>query len=141
MASVEAYWIAHGTDQASNNWLNAAFNTGHLAYVRTAGLTDAYSLQWATNNNFALADDSRGEFFPDPFASGEVYLDIQAYHPDPSNLAALRGRVADEVASVQSGHSSYWNYVDALNQAAPSLARLGVLDGYVQGTGSKPSDH
>ena len=129
MASVDAYWIAHGTDQASNNWLNAAFNTGHLAYVRTAGLTDTYSLQWATNNHFALTNDSRGEFFPDPFASGDVYLDIQAYHPDPNNLTALRSRVADEVASVQSGHTSYWNYVDALNQGAPSLARLGVLDG------------
>jgi rhamnogalacturonyl hydrolase YesR len=31
------------------------------------------------------------------------------------------------VASVSAGHTSYWNYVDALNQAAPVLARLGVL--------------
>jgi hypothetical protein len=129
MASVDSYWIANGTGQSTNNWLNAAFNKGHLAYARTSGTTDSYTYQWCQNNGWALTNDSRGEFFPDPFATGEVYLDEDLLHPDPSHLAALRGRVADEVASVQAGNTSYWNYVDALNQAAPSLARLGVLDG------------
>jgi hypothetical protein len=72
MASVDASWIANGTDQATNNWLNAAFNTGNLAYEKAAGLTDTYSINWATSNHFALTNDSPGEFFPDPFSSGDV---------------------------------------------------------------------
>jgi unsaturated rhamnogalacturonyl hydrolase len=129
MASVDAYWIANGTGQSTNNWLNAAFNKGHLAYAATSGTSDSYTYNWCQSNGWALINDSRGEFFPDPFATGEVYLDENLLHPDPSHLAALRSRVADEVASVSAGNTSYWNFVDALNQAAPSLARLGVLDG------------
>src|SRR5205823_4373107 len=69
----------------------------------------------------------RGPYFPDNLAPGEVYLDLLPFHPD-TPLTALRSRVADETKSVQAGHVDYVNYVDGLNMALPSFARLGVLD-------------
>jgi hypothetical protein len=128
MKSVDAYWIAHGPNQAANNWQNATFNVGNLAFVTATGVANHYTLPWCQHNKFALATDRRGEFFPDPEATGEVYLDLQAFHPSDADLVALRSRLASEVKSVQAGNVSYWNYVDALNMAMPSFARIGVLD-------------
>ena len=128
MNSVDAYWIANGPNQADNNWQNATFNVGNLAFVTTTGVANHYTLPWCQHNNFAITNDRRGPFFPDPESTGEVYLDLQTFHPATADLAELRARIADEVTSVQSGHNSYWNYVDALNMAMPSFARLGVLD-------------
>jgi unsaturated rhamnogalacturonyl hydrolase len=128
MKSVDAYWIAHGPNQAANNWQNATFNVGNLAFVTTTGVANHYTLPWCQHNGFNLATDHRGPFFPDPEATGEVYLDMQAFHPSAQSLAALRGKIKAEVASVQAGHNTYWSYVDALNMAMPSFARIGVLD-------------
>ncbi|GAA0617815.1 glycoside hydrolase family 88 protein [Kutzneria viridogrisea] len=129
MQAADAYWVANGPDQASNSWQNATFHVGNLALVRTSGESNHKTLPWAQANKFGLQTDPKRPFFPDFEAAGEAYLDLYTYfHPDPPSLAALRQRVAEEVASVNQGHTSYWNYVDALNMAMPSFARLGVLD-------------
>ena len=128
MKSVDAYWIAHGPNQAANNWQNATFNVGNLAFVTTTGVTNHYTLPWCQHNGFKLGTDKRGPFFPDPEATGEVYLDLQAFHPAAQDLAALRSKIKAEVSSVQAGHNDYLNYVDALNMAMPSFARIGVMD-------------
>lgn len=128
MTSVDNYWVAHGTGLAANNWQNATFHVGNLAYVTAGGATNHVTLPWATNNRFALESSTTRPFFPDFEAAGEVYLDLEAFHPSPVHLAALRARVAAENSSVAAGHVDYVNYVDGLNMALPSFARLGVLD-------------
>src|SRR5262245_4527883 len=128
MKLVDTYWVAHGTNTTSNNWQNSTFQVGNLAYVTAGGASNHVTLPWATRNHFALQSDPNRPFFPDFEAAGEVYLDREAFHSDPTHLAAIRKRVADENASIAAGHIDYVNYVDALNMALPSFARLGVLD-------------
>jgi hypothetical protein len=129
MVSADNYWVANGTDTASPNWQNSTFQVGNLAMVRTTGVTNHITLPWAAANNYQLpADPSNKPFFPDDEAVGEAYLALYYYHPTPANLQPLRDRVAAEVASVQAGNDSYFNYVDALNMAMPSFAQLGVMD-------------
>src|SRR2546421_10624693 len=125
---VDNYWVKNGTDQASNNWKNATFHVGNLRYVTVSKVSNHVTLPWATNNNFLLPTDKRGPFFPDTFAPGEVYLDLQAFHPSDAHLADLRKKIKANVANVNAGHVDTWNYVDALNMAMPEFARIGVLD-------------
>lgn len=128
MTFVDNYWVKNGTDEASNNWKNATFHVGNLAYVTVAGQSNHITLPWATANKFKLPTDSRGPFFPDTFAPGEVYLDLQAFHPADSDLADLRKRIKAQVTAVKGGQVDTWNYVDALNMAMPEYARMGVID-------------
>jgi rhamnogalacturonyl hydrolase YesR len=128
MVSADKYWVANGTDTAPNNWENSAFHVGNLAMVRSTGTSNHVTLPWADANKYQLMSDPNRPFFADFEAVGEAYLALYFFHPIPANLQALRDRVAAEVASVQAGHTDYWNYVDALNMAMPSFAQLGVMD-------------
>lgn len=129
MISAGDYWVANGTNLAANDWQNATFHVGNLALVRTTGVSNHKTLPWAEANKYLLQTDPKKPFFPDFEATGEAYLDLYTYfHPDPPILADLRKRIDDEVVTVQQGKTSYWNYVDALNMAMPSFARIGVLD-------------
>jgi hypothetical protein len=129
MISAGDYWVANGPDQAANNWQNATFHVGNLALVLTTGVSNHKTLPWADANHYQLQTDPTRPFFPDFEATGEAYLDLYTYfHPDPPNLVPLRTRITDEVASVQQGNTGYWNYVEALDRAMPSFARMGVLD-------------
>jgi rhamnogalacturonyl hydrolase YesR len=122
------YWVKNGTDQAANNWKNATFHVGNLAFVTVGGVSNHVTRPWAQANKFALPSDKRGPFFPDVYAPGEVYLDLLAFHPDETTLKALRAKIKAQVADVNAGHIDTWNYVDALNMAMPSFARIGVKD-------------
>ena len=122
------YWVKNGTDQAANNWKNATFHVGNLASVTVGGVSNHVTRPWAQNNKFLLPTDKRGPFFPDTFASGEVYLDLLAFHPVDSTLTDLRKKISANVSNVNAGHVDTWNYVDALNMAMPSFARIGVKD-------------
>ena len=128
MQAADAYWVANGTDMTSNDWQNATFHVGNLAMVRTTGVSNHKTLPWAEANNYQLADQPNGPYFPDYFAAGEAYLALQYFHPSQASLAPLESRVAAVVTNVQNGHFRYWDYVDALNMAMPSFAQLGVRD-------------
>jgi rhamnogalacturonyl hydrolase YesR len=127
MKKVDDYWVAHGTDLKANNWKNATFHVGNLAFVTVGGVSNHVTRPWAQANMFALPKDKR-KFFPDTYAPGEVYLDLLAFHPDETTLKALRAQLKAQVADVRAGHATTWNYVDALNMAMPSFARIGVKD-------------
>lgn len=129
MESADSYWVANGPNQAPNDWQNSTFQVGNLALVRTSGVSNHVTLPWAQANGYQLESSSSRPFFPDYEAAGEAYLALQYFHPDPTTLTALTDRINAEVASVRAGHHDYWNYVDALNMAAPSFAQLGVTDG------------
>jgi rhamnogalacturonyl hydrolase YesR len=128
MVSAGNYWVANGTDLAAADWQNATFHVGNLALVRTTGQSNHKTFPWAQANGYLLPSDPNRPFFPDDQAAGEAYLDLYTYfHPEIS-LASIRTRIADETASVKAGHKDYWNYVDALNMAMPSFARMSVID-------------
>ncbi|MFD9891911.1 glycoside hydrolase family 88 protein [Amycolatopsis sp. NPDC059027] len=129
MVSAGNHWLEHGTNLAAPDWQNATFHVGNLATVRTTGVSNHKTLPWAKANGYLLQNDPKRPFFPDFEAAGEAYLDLYTYfHPDPPILADLRARISAEVTSVAQGHDDYWNYVDALNMAMPSFARIGLLD-------------
>jgi len=128
MKKVDDYWVGHGTDLKANNWKNATFHVGNLAFVTVGGVSNHVTRPWAQANKFALPKDKRGPFFPDTYAPGEAYLDLLAFHPDETTLKALRAQLKAQVADVGKGHVSTWNYVDALNMAMPEFARIGVKD-------------
>ncbi len=128
MISAGNHWVANGTDLAANSWQNGTFHVGNLALVRTTGVSNHKTLPWAQGNGYLLRNDPKRPFFPDFQAAGEAYLDLYSFHPDDPVIADVRKRLADEVTSVEKGDTSYWNYVDALNMAMPSFARIGVMD-------------
>ena len=129
MAKAADYWLANGPGQASGDWQNSLFNVGNLAMVLTSGVSNHKTLPWAKALNYQLITNPANEFDPADEAAGEPYLDLYTYfHPELPLLNALRQRVADEVASVQQGHTGYWTTVDALNQAWPQFVRLAGID-------------
>ncbi|MFI5589314.1 glycoside hydrolase family 88 protein [Amycolatopsis sp. NPDC051758] len=128
MVAAGNYWVANGTNLDAPDWQNATFHVGNLALVRTTGQSNHKTLPWAQANGYQLPLDPKRPFFPDNQAAGEAYLDLYTYfHPEIS-LDSIRTRIRDEVASVQAGHRDYWNYVDALNMAMPSFARMSAID-------------
>ncbi len=128
MVAAGNYWVANGTNLDAIDWQNATFHVGNLALVRTTGQSNHKTLPWAEAANYQLPQDPKRPFFPDDQAAGEAYLDLYTYfHPEIS-LDSIRTRIRDEVASVNAGHKDYWNYVDALNMAMPSFARMSVID-------------
>ncbi|OLB77106.1 MAG: hypothetical protein AUI14_17130 [Actinobacteria bacterium 13_2_20CM_2_71_6] len=129
MRLVDTFWIANGADQAANNWQNAMFNMGNLAYVTVFGKTNGYTLPWSRRNMFLLPTDPARPFLAENFASGEAYLDLYRFHPVPETLAALRERVAAQTAAVQAGQVREWDHVEALGLAMPAFARLAAMDG------------
>ncbi|QRP44680.1 glycoside hydrolase family 88 protein [Amycolatopsis sp. FDAARGOS 1241] len=129
MVKAGDYWVAHGENLAPADSQNATFHVGNLAVVRTTGVSNHTTLPWGQANNYLLPATPGQPFRAEDEAAGEAYLDLYTYfHPDPPILADLRSRLADEVASVQAGHTAYWDHVGALNMAMPSFARIGVMD-------------
>ncbi len=129
MRLVDTFWIANGPDQSANNWQNAVFNMGNLAYVTVFGRTNGYTLPWSRRNMFLLPTDPDRPFLAENFATGEAYLDLYRFHPVPETLSALRQRVAAQTAAAQAGQVREWDHAEAVNLAMPAFARLAAMDG------------
>jgi unsaturated rhamnogalacturonyl hydrolase len=128
MRLVDTFWIANGTDQAANDWQNAVFNMGNLAYVTVFGKTNGYTLPWSRRNMFQLPTDPARPYLGENYATGEAYLDLYKFHPVPDTLAALRDRVAAQTAAVQAGAVREWDHAEAVGLAMPTFARLAAMD-------------
>src|SRR5256886_14024914 len=129
MRLVDTFWIANGADQAANNWQNAMFNMGNLAYVTVFGKTNGDTLPWSRRNMFLLPTDPARPFLAENFATGEAYLDLYRFHPVPETLAALRERVAAQTAAVPAGQVREWDHAEALGLAMPAFAPLAAMAG------------
>ncbi|MFF1453662.1 glycoside hydrolase family 88 protein [Streptomyces sp. NPDC058274] len=128
MISAANYWVTNGTNLATPDWQNATFHVGNLALVRTTGQSNHKTYPWAQDNNYQLPTDPKQPFLPDNQAAGEAYLDLYTYFHPEIPLDSIRTRITDETAAVNAGHKDYWNYVDALNMAMPSFARMSQID-------------
>ena len=129
MRLVDTFWIANGPDQAANDWQNAVFNMGNLAYVTVFGKTNGYTLPWSRGNMFRLPTDPNRPYLAENYATGEAYLDLYRFHPVPETLSALRDRVAAQTAAVQAGQVREWDHAEAVGLAMPAFARLAAMDG------------
>jgi unsaturated rhamnogalacturonyl hydrolase len=118
MTKADAYWLANGVSLAGATWQNSTFHVGNLDYLGVSGATPNTATQtWAASNDYKV-DSGADSDGPNDLGAGEVYLMLG--HPD-----SIRARVASEVAAQ---NDTLWTYIDALNIAMPSYARLGVLD-------------
>ncbi|WP_245785878.1 glycoside hydrolase family 88 protein [Lentzea albida] len=124
MVEASQAWVTRGTDLAANTWSNAGFHTGNLAQVRTTGISNHKTWPWVQANHYLLPVDPAHPFAPDAQATGEPYLDVAYFHPEPEVLQPLRDNLR---AQVRDG-GTYWRSPDALNMALPSFTRIALAD-------------
>jgi hypothetical protein len=125
MIKASATWVTKGPDLAANNWSNANFHVGNLAQVRTTGISNHKTWPWVQANKYLLPLDPANPFAPDAQSTGEPYLDVAYFHPEPEVLQPLRDNLR---AQVKDGKTNYWRSPDALNMALPSFTRIAVAD-------------
>ncbi|MFD4642049.1 glycoside hydrolase family 88 protein [Lentzea sp. NPDC058436] len=124
MIKASATWVTKGADLAANNWSNAGFHVGNLAQVRTTGISNHKTWPWVQANSYLLPVDPAAPFAPDAQATGEPYLDVAYFHPEPEVLQPLRDNLR---AQVKDG-GNHWRSPDALNMALPSFTRIALAD-------------
>jgi unsaturated rhamnogalacturonyl hydrolase len=122
MVSAANYWIANDPNHADNNWQNATYHVGNLAVVRTTGVSNHRTLPWADANKYQLPGQ---DFRPENYTTGEAYLDLYFFHPDPPTLQPLRDRAHQQIAA---GKLSEWDTPEAINLAMPAFVRLAEPD-------------
>lgn len=124
MTKASQHWLTNGPDLAANNWSNANYHVGNLALVRTTGISNHKTWPWVKANKFLLPLDPARPYASDPQSSGEPYLDVAFFHPEPEVLQPLRDNLR---AQVRDGRTR-WETPDALNMSLPSFTRIAVAD-------------
>ena len=125
MIKASAAWVTKGTDLKANNWSNANFHTGNIAQVRTTGISNHKTWPWVKANKYLLPVDPANPYAPDPQSSGEAYLAVSFFHPEPEVLQPLRDNLR---AQAKTGKHDYWKSPDALNMSLPSFTEVAVRD-------------
>jgi rhamnogalacturonyl hydrolase YesR len=125
MRKANDYWISTHRKPGDNDWNDAVYLHGDMAAYEDTHVAAyrSYALTWAEKNKFGLADGSTTRN-ADEQASGQVYLDLYADHPQSSDIAATRASVQ---SMVDSAPTNDWWWVDALYMGMPVFARLGVI--------------
>jgi rhamnogalacturonyl hydrolase YesR len=123
--SAADYWIrTTGSNLGNNGWENLALHSGVMALYKATGATAYrdFTLRWANKHSFGLRTSSSNPHFADDQAAGQAYLDLYADNPDPKRIAAVTKEID---ATIATGKTDYWWWVDALHMAMPLYARLG----------------
>lgn len=126
--------IAIVTDQArpSNLWTRAVYFEGLMALYavepdpeRKAAYYD-YAVRWgeSPSHPWQLANGGTRTSNADAQACGQTYLELYAIDPEPVRIAQIDANIRN---LIDSGNTTAWWWVDALQMAMPVLARLGVL--------------
>ncbi|MGW4214326.1 glycoside hydrolase family 88/105 protein [Lentzea sp. NPDC004789] len=120
------YWI-RTQSLGGNDWQDATLHSGVMALYRATGDTKYrdYTLSWANRHSFGLKSSSGNPHFADYQAAGQPYLDLYEDDPEPRRRAAI---VKEIDATIASGRTDYWWWVDALHMAMPLYARLNRMD-------------
>ena len=120
------YWIRTQA-VGGNDWQDATLHSGVMALYRATNDTRYrdYTLSWANRYGFALKSSSSNPHFADYQAAGQAYLDLYEDNPEPRRRAAI---VREIDATIATGRTDYWWWVDALHMALPIFARLGRMD-------------
>ena len=128
ISKVNDYWITNESPMSGgNDWKNSTYFRGEVSAYAATGTSSYLDLahSWADANNWALigGDTTR---IADNQAAGEVYLRLYAIDHNSSDITHI---TADILAMVNSTGNTDWWWIDALNMAMPSFARLGVISG------------
>jgi unsaturated rhamnogalacturonyl hydrolase len=122
--------------RGSTLWTRATYYEGLLALYAVepdatarSGYKD-YAVQWGTSHGWALYSTSAGTTTTnaDNMACGQTYLDLYAMDKQASYIKEIKASVDAMVASPPTGTAAWW-WIDAIQMAMPSFAKLGVLLG------------
>ncbi len=125
MIKASQAWVTKGTDLKANNWSNANFHVGNIAQVRTTGISNHKTWPWVKANKYLLPIDPANPYAPDPQSSGEAYLAVSFFHPEPEVLQPLRDNLR---AQAKTGKYDHWKSPDALTMSLPSFTEVAVRD-------------
>ncbi len=108
-------------------WVHGAFLTGVMEAYRATG-DEAYldyAQQRAVANGWALGPRLE---HADDYVIGQTYLELDALHPAPAQVASLRNNFDQLLHEPKPGRELWW-WCDALYMAPPTLAKLAVATG------------
>ena len=122
---VTRHWIDGNPNPGDPGWARATCFEGLVGLYHQLAEPEVYdyAVQWATNNGWSLwgGDTTRNA---DNQTAGQVYLELYQYDPDPNHIAVIKGAIDNMVASQQSND---WWWIDAIQMALPSFAKLGEM--------------
>jgi rhamnogalacturonyl hydrolase YesR len=126
----------NSTQDATANWVSAAFYTGAARLSRISSQPDLnrFLVQVAEHYNYALpgASSPRKMINADDQAIGELYLEFYARTGQPGMLMPLRQRLdytLPSLVATPAPQRLVWWWCDALFMAPPVLARMSALTG------------
>jgi unsaturated rhamnogalacturonyl hydrolase len=128
MRKVADWQLRTGESRFSTDWTFAALYDGLLAASRATGdtryhdavLRFAERTGWKLGARFAHADDE---------AVAQSYLELNAEHPAPERVAAMKAEADELLARPDDPAKPLWWWCDALFMAPPALARLAKATG------------
>jgi unsaturated rhamnogalacturonyl hydrolase len=120
------------TDRArpSNLWTRAVYFEGLMglyAVEADAALQKTYydyAVRWGESPSHPWQVGNARSSNADLQACGQTYLDLYAIEPEPVRIAQLDASIRNQI---NSGATSAWWWIDALQMSMPIFARLGVL--------------
>ncbi len=120
---VNDYWIAHN-DSGNSGWARAAYYTGNQRLYELTANPDylEHAVKWGSDNSWLRGPE--GDFHADAHCCGQTYIDL--YRIDQQAI-----RIQDIVRAldlnVESPLVDRWHWIDAFYMAAPTLAKLAVI--------------
>ena len=123
--SVSRHWIDGNPNPGYPSWDRSTCFEGIMGLYHQLAEPELYdySVQWAQNNGWSLwgGDTTRNA---DSQTAGQVYLELYQYDPDPNHIAVIKGAIDNMVNNTQSDD---WWWIDAIQMALPSFAKLGEM--------------
>jgi rhamnogalacturonyl hydrolase YesR len=120
-------WIDTHADPGGNGWGRATYFEGDLAAYRV--FPDAryleYAVRWGERNQWRLGDGTVARH-ADNLCAGQTYIDLYRIDPEPERIAMVEDSLAAIVDDPEIGD---WTWVDAIQMAMPTFAKLAAVRG------------
>ncbi len=122
---VTRHWIDGNPNPGHPGWDRATCFEGLMALYHQLAEPEVYDycVLWAENNNWSLwgGETTRNA---DNQTAGQVYLELYQYDPQPERIATIKAAIDNMVNSTKSDD---WWWIDAIQMALPTFAKLGEL--------------
>jgi rhamnogalacturonyl hydrolase YesR len=127
MRRANDYWLHGHLDPGPAGWERAVYFEGDMAMA--AAYPDPkylrYAVAWGDRNRWALPGGVTTRKADDQ-CCGQTYLDLYLLDPRPERIAMLEQNLEGMLATAE---VSDWTWVDALQMAMPTFAKMGALRG------------
>jgi unsaturated rhamnogalacturonyl hydrolase len=123
--SVARHWIDGNPHPGNPGWARATCFEGIVGFYHQFREPELYNyaVQWSENNGWDLWGGTTTRN-ADNQTAGQVYLELYQYDSDPNRIAVIKAAIDNMVNSPQSDD---WWWIDAIQMALPSFAKLGEL--------------